>query len=71
VETGVVRKAVTDGTGAYSFPVLPVGNYDLEASLQGFRAEVRKGVTVTVGACVAVNFTLAVGARVHMVVVTA
>jgi uncharacterized surface anchored protein len=62
-ETGVVRKATTDSTGAYLFAALPVGNYDLEASSQGFRSEVRKGVSVTVGASVAVNFTLAVGAN--------
>lgn len=70
-ETGVVRKAVTDGTGAYLFPALPVGNYDLEASSPGFRTEVRKGVAVTVGASVAVNFTLAVGATEQKVEVTA
>jgi hypothetical protein len=71
VETGAVRKSVTDGTGAYSFPVLPVGNYDLEASSQGFRTEVRRGVAVTVGASVAVSFTLTVGATEQKVEVTA
>ena len=71
VETGVARKATTDSTGAYLFAALPVGNYDLEASSQGFRTEVRKGVTVTVGASVAVNFTLAVGTQEQKVEVTA
>jgi len=71
VETGAARKAVTDSTGAYLFPALPVGNYDLEASSQGFKTEVRRGVTVTVGASVAVNFTLAVGATEQKVEVTA
>jgi len=71
VETGVARKATTDSTGAYLFAALPVGNYDLEASSQGFRSEVRKGVTVTVGASIAVNFTLAVGATEQTVEVTA
>jgi hypothetical protein len=71
VETGVARKATTDSTGAYLFAALPVGNYDLEASSQGFKTEVRKGVTVTVGASIAVNFTLAVGATEQTVEVTA
>jgi Carboxypeptidase regulatory-like domain/TonB dependent receptor len=71
VETGVVRKAVTDGTGAYSFPALPVGNYDLEASSQGFKTEIRRGIAVTVGASVAVSFTLTVGATEQSVEVTA
>ncbi len=71
VETGVVRKATTDSTGAYLLAALPVGNYDLEASSQGFRSEVRKGVAVTVGASIAVNFTLAVGATEQTVEVTA
>src|ERR1051326_3499100 len=50
VETGVTRMVIAGELGNYTIPALPVGTYDLEASISGFRTEVRKGVTVTVGA---------------------
>ena len=71
VETGVSRTVTTDAKGSYVIPALPVGAYDLEASLPGFTTEVRKGVSVTVGASVAVNFALALGAVEEKVEVTA
>ena len=36
-ETGLKRTTVTDETGSYSLPNLPIGPYRLEASLPGFR----------------------------------
>jgi len=71
VETGVTRMVVAGELGNYTIPALPVGTHDLEASISGFRTEVRKGVTVTVGASVDVNFTLSVGATAEEVVVSA
>jgi hypothetical protein len=71
VQTGVARNVISGELGAYTFPALPVGTYDLEASLSGFRNEIRKGITVTVGASVSVDFTLAVGAAAEEVVVNA
>src|SRR5579862_9148168 len=59
-ETGVTRTVISGEVGGYTFPALPVGTYDLEASLSGFRTEVRKGITVSVGASVAVDLTLSV-----------
>jgi outer membrane receptor protein involved in Fe transport len=35
--TGLERTAVADGGGRFNFPRLPVGNYRVEATLQGFR----------------------------------
>ncbi|HYL34273.1 MAG TPA: TonB-dependent receptor [Bryobacteraceae bacterium] len=61
VETGAVRTAITDATGAYQVLSLPAGNYDVEAAVSGFKTSVRKGISVTVGASVPVNFDLAVG----------
>ena len=62
VETGVARNVVADNLGAYTNTAFPVGAYDLEASAPGFKTEVRKRITVTVGASVTLNFTLQVGA---------
>jgi outer membrane receptor protein involved in Fe transport len=35
--TGLARTVVTDSGGRFNFPRLPVGNYHVEATLQGFR----------------------------------
>ena len=43
VDTGVSRETVTNETGYYEFPLLPVGQYRLEAEQQGFR----RGATAT------------------------
>ncbi len=61
VETGALRNVATDGSGAYQFLNVPAGVYDVEASIKGFKTSVRKGISVTVGASVAVNFELTVG----------
>jgi hypothetical protein len=71
VETGVTRTLISGEAAGYTFPALPVGTYDLEASLNGFKTEVRKGIIVTVGASVSVDFTLSVGAAAEEVVVNA
>src|SRR5260370_18677253 len=60
-ETGAVRTAVTDVTGSYQILSVPAGNYEVEAAVSGFKTSVRKGITVTVGASLALNFDLAVG----------
>ena len=36
-ETGIARKTVTNETGSYVLPNLPLGPYKLEAALPGFR----------------------------------
>ena len=68
-ETGVARSATTDGDGAYEVLSLPAGAYQVEASLQGFKTELRQGIALTVGASISVNFSLAVGDVVEKVVV--
>jgi len=68
-ETGIARTATTDGDGAYEVLSLPPGAYQVEASLQGFKTELRQGIALTVGASISVNFSLAVGDVVEKVVV--
>jgi hypothetical protein len=38
-DTGFKREVVTDGDGFFSFPGIPVGPYQLEVMLPGFRTE--------------------------------
>src|SRR5918995_449140 len=43
VNTGLKRSEVTDASGAYVFPNLPIGRYTLSAELEGFRRTERTG----------------------------
>src|SRR5215831_7309497 len=61
VETGIERTATTNDQGEYNVPNVPVGLYRVTASKSGFKTEVRSGITVTVGASVAVNLDMDVG----------
>src|SRR5947199_1748965 len=60
-ETGVVRTTVTNETGSYSLPNLPLGPYRLEAALAGFRTFVQMGMVLQVNANLAINPVLGVG----------
>lgn len=59
--TGFVRRVVTNETGSYTMPNLPIGPYRLEASLPGFRTLVRSGIVLTVNANSVINIVLEVG----------
>src|SRR5437773_7829793 len=48
-ETSVSRTTVTNETGSYVLPNLPLGPYRLEAALPGFRTFVQTGITLQVG----------------------
>jgi len=59
--TGVSQSTVTDAQGRYRIPDLPVGTYDIQATLSGFQTVVHKGVTLSVGGAAVVDFSLPVG----------
>jgi hypothetical protein len=60
-ETGVSRDTVTNETGSYVLPNLPIGPYKLEASLPGFRTYSQTGIVLQVQSSPAINVTLEVG----------
>ena len=60
-DTGFTRTVVTEGSGLYVMPNLPIGPYDLEVSLQGFGTYTRTGIVLQVGAAPVVNVVLAIG----------
>ena len=60
-ETGVSRGAISDETGNYLLPNLPVGPYRLEAALPGFKTFVQTGIVLQVGANPNVSVILEVG----------
>jgi Carboxypeptidase regulatory-like domain/TonB-dependent Receptor Plug Domain/TonB dependent receptor len=49
VASNQVRTALTDTSGSYSLPALPVGNYELTVSAPGFATQVLTDITVSVG----------------------
>src|SRR5438874_7847453 len=59
--TGLVRNTVTNESGNYTVPLLPVGTYRVEANLPGFRKEVVRGITVQVDQRARIDLVLQVG----------
>ena len=63
--------AVTNGQGAYSFPNVPVGRYDLTFTLEGFRPQRRAGLAVDINSRLQIDATLEVGGQNQTIIVTA
>lgn len=59
--TGYTQVVTTGATGAYLFPNLPVGSYNLTVRSTGFRGYVQHGITLTVNQVATQNITLQVG----------
>src|SRR3954471_6363048 len=60
-ETGAARDVVTDGEGRFTAAALSAGEYELHASLAGFRPLVQTGLRLTVGESASVTLRLQVG----------
>src|SRR5690242_19225652 len=60
-DTGITRDTVTNESGVYVLPNLPVGPYRLEATLPGFRTFVQTGILLNVNANPTINISLQVG----------
>ncbi len=60
-QTGLVRTAVTNETGRYTLPSLPIGSYTLEAELQGFRTFRQEGVTLQVNVEIVIDPVMQLG----------
>src|SRR5438445_1641161 len=60
-ETGIARSTVTNETGFYVLPNLPLGPYRLQAALPGFRTFAQTGVVLQVNSSVVINPVLEVG----------
>jgi len=59
--TGEKRTAVSSGRGNYTEPLLPPGNYTVEASKAGFKNTSYKTITVSVTEILTLNIQLQVG----------
>src|SRR5437879_10333904 len=60
-DTALKRTVLTDETGSYILPNLPVGPYRLEAVLPGFRTFTQTGIILQVDSNPVINAVLQVG----------
>jgi hypothetical protein len=69
--TAAVQATVSDSEGRYTIPALPVGDYEVQAELPGFQSVIRRGIRLSVGADVVIDFSLQVGEITEALTVTA
>jgi hypothetical protein len=58
---GITYQTHTDSKGHYTFPVLPVGRYDLTVQSSGFSSYQRTGIVLDVNAALTLDASLEVG----------
>ena len=68
--TGLTRDVKTDGTGHYSIPLLPVGNYSVRVDAASFQSAVSNGLRLQVDEARELNFSLSVASQSAVVDVT-
>jgi hypothetical protein len=61
VDRNIVRSTVTDSQGRYRMSDLPIGNYEVQASVAAFQTSIQKGIKLTVGSHPVVDVTLPAG----------
>src|SRR6202035_2374872 len=61
VGNGTHQTATTNDQGQYSFPVVPVGKYELEVSSSGFQPYKKIGVVIDVNSALQIDATLQIG----------
>src|SRR5205807_1797979 len=68
VETGITTTVTTNSDGYYTAANLHPGEYQVTVSAKGFATEVRKGISLSVGAQQVIDLTLQVESAAHTVV---
>jgi Carboxypeptidase regulatory-like domain len=61
VATGLIYKTHSDSKGYYTLPVLPVGHYELDVEVQGFRGYRRKDIILDTNAALTLDASLQIG----------
>jgi len=70
VETSVQQNVKTNSDGYYVFPSLPVGRYEIEVSLAGFKPYKRTGLVIDVNTKLQVDIGLEVGGHSDQILVS-
>src|SRR6202011_6307195 len=58
--TAVQQTTNTDQQGSYAFPVLPVGQYEIDVTADGFKPNKTNGLAININAGLPVDLTLRV-----------
>ena len=69
-ETGRVRETVTNSAGAFSFPTVSSGSFDVTVSKEGFQTSTRQNVAVSINSVARADFTMQIGRITESVMVT-
>jgi len=69
-ETGVKLTATTDQEGVFTFPVLSVGQYEIDVTSDGFKAYRKTGVAIDINSALVVDVTLQVKEQDQSILVT-
>lgn len=70
VGTNARRDFVTDERGNYTVPLLPVGTYDVQAELAGFKTGLAQNIKLNLGDSLRIDLSLEVGQITERLVVT-
>jgi hypothetical protein len=68
-QTGITSTVASDAKGFYSFPVLPIGVYDVEVSRPGFKTYRKSGLVIDANSALRVDVALQVGSVSEKIVV--
>jgi len=71
ISTNVEQKTITSSAGAFAFPSIPIGRYNVTVSAPGFRRERYAGVQVSAGSIYTLQVKLAVASSTETVEVSA
>jgi Carboxypeptidase regulatory-like domain len=71
IDKDQVRNVVTDSTGTYTLPNLPVGAYRLEVKAPGFKDYIQTGIELAVNNNILINVTMQVGAATERIEINA
>src|SRR5215468_10481864 len=69
VATGLARSGATNANGIYLIPLLPPGEYEVKIEVNGFNTQIKKGITLTVGQTLVINFEISRGGPIDSVLV--
>jgi hypothetical protein len=70
VNTGIVHRDTTDGSGHFEFPSLPTGPYVVKVSKTGFATIIQENLNLTVGRTVSLRLSLQVAGTTDSITVS-
>ena len=68
---GIQNKTTADPKGTYSFPILPVGIYDLKVEAPSFKIQTRAGLAVDIDSALKIDLVMEIAQQLESITVTA